>query len=499
MHDAVSYTTPWIKVSFVCTYWRQTALDCLEFWSILNPANGSEYLSTMIPRSRAFPLSVSGWGHCLQSEAMACLLPELHRVRHLDLTHALRCGFQCNARSSISQFIAPAPLLQSFKLNCWPTNIEYLPDHLFSGTTSQIRSIDLAGWMIPTTISSFGGLRDLTLSGIDRQGGPYLHQLFIMLRSAPNLENLVLQSAFRDGRHVDEDILHLPFLKSLKIKCSTLLSLLTAYSHIVHPKTTRIRLIPSVPTLNDSDDNADCLRGLGRALSDRVVVRHAQIRHQNSIIEMSLSELDTDSTTTTEAGAVLLLPEGCSESLTATFFEGLQLSQVQYLSIEGKLNEFVWRIVYGRLEFLTTLCIYDGYLHPKWFYACNYPDNSEVAFDISGDRCFRSLRTLVLHGWNLDEAGVCLIGASLEARASNGFGLHTLRIVDGKWSGITVTEAVNWLQRHVEHIELEGANENSDGDHIDSKGAGDMDLDVDSDSRLGLGNWDWIMRQWGGR
>ncbi|KAG6916679.1 hypothetical protein DXG01_005852 [Tephrocybe rancida] len=465
MHDGDhSCKTPWIKVSFVCSYWRRTALNCPELWSVVKPGNGEEYLSTMNPRTGEFPLSVSHWGHHLESDSVDHIIQQMHRIRRLDLANHHCRHFECIAHKVVPRLTGLGPVLESFHLKSCSriTYVEYLPDDVFSGTTSQIREIHLVGWMLPSQSMPFGSLKALTLMNLTSGDAPRFHQLLDVLHNVPNVVRLVLKRAFRHGAHEPREVVHLPFLQFLDIE-GLFPAVHTLYSHIHYPITANVRLAPMRSRDNDrsSSEETANLHALTESASSRVVIRSAHIKVGRNHFDMSFSR--DGSMATEETSTMFDLPyKYVPLPLVRSLFEGLQLAQLQYLSVERlELTGDVWHSVFGRLPFLTTIAVRRGHWDLVWMLGDNLLRDGTIVQEGSGDLSFRPLHTLVLQQCDLYPAMVQSIMTCVRIRASRGTKLHRLRIIDSQWLGITAAKALEWLQPYVEQIELDGAVSNT--------------------------------------
>ncbi|KAI0718493.1 hypothetical protein C8Q72DRAFT_982771, partial [Fomitopsis betulina] len=72
----------WFRVTHVCKYWREVALQCAELWSHLHFPDLPVVHDELLARSRDAPLSVILRGMLLECSEKA-LLSALHRVRTL--------------------------------------------------------------------------------------------------------------------------------------------------------------------------------------------------------------------------------------------------------------------------------------------------------------------------------------------------------------------------------------------------------------------------------
>ncbi|KAJ3540384.1 hypothetical protein NMY22_g4323 [Coprinellus aureogranulatus] len=79
----------WVRVSHVCRYWREVALDAASLWSYLDfPRPDPEFTRLMLQRSKNAPLTVDHRGKVasFQQEAVREALSEPHRLRSAYLS-----------------------------------------------------------------------------------------------------------------------------------------------------------------------------------------------------------------------------------------------------------------------------------------------------------------------------------------------------------------------------------------------------------------------------
>ncbi|KAG6917527.1 hypothetical protein DXG01_002159 [Tephrocybe rancida] len=468
--------TPWIRVSFVCKDWREIALGCPELWSFVKPGMGSTYLSTVIPRSREFPLTVSDWGDRFASPGMENpIRKQMHRIRDLQFAHHCHGTPDCTIHGLISQLTVATPSLESLELKACAESVkvEYLPDRAFS--TSRIRNIHLSGWMLPATAATLGSLTQLTLESLDKQDGPELPQLLGLLQLTPNLENLVLRNAFRRTRHHPLEVLHLPHLQMLKIEHDTSTSIFNAYLHIDHLATTWVRLSVHPSQYIQFNELNKYLSKLGASVSDRLVIRHASIS-LNTCLIIRLGDIAAHNT------IKLPIHGGCLQEDYITFFlRGLQLDHLQSLMVDNlSLSLQIWRQTFGSLKFLSTVHIRHADLNLVRALVGDLRSTATVRPYRRDAFAFRALHTLVLHEWDLTKATIEILESHLQFRAMQGATLKRLHIVGARWIENSPALALESLIAWVQRIEIDGV-KFTDTDEENTVGNQCSKKDEDSD------------------
>ncbi|KAG6856692.1 hypothetical protein H0H87_001733 [Tephrocybe sp. NHM501043] len=309
--DNQSYNpqTPWVRVSFVCSYWRHAALDCPSLWTKIFVEKGTE-------------VSDEGIKH-LQNDAFSNALPNLRR---LSLT---------------------------------------------------------GGWTIPSTFWSLSRLTSLGLNDLNQPGGPNLHQLLDVLKSATNLERLSLGNAFcPSDDYPDIDAITFPRLNFLKIT-SSVRGLQAAYSQIVHPVTVRIELtLTRKNIMYDTGFESDIepTRALFSMIGNRLrEIDQLRVTHTDVVYTFELrTGAPIEWSTVEVADEYHLFPDHrhiffrvACESLPLTKIHSLETNRLE-------IEEGLWIDLFGDLEFLTTITIRRSFLRLAFALGKNPQDGNRI-------------------------------------------------------------------------------------------------------------------------
>ncbi|KAG6844302.1 hypothetical protein H0H87_008034 [Tephrocybe sp. NHM501043] len=472
---------PWLRVSFVSSQWRQTALGCPELWSTIQTDFTLERLSTYISRSRLSPLSIYHPGDHYwnpKSECMEAVLCQMHRVRVLADTGYIKGRSSISKHSSLLQ--TAAPILESVKIKgAISEAAPVLRGPLFSGDAPRLCVLDLRDCRLPPTFAS-ETLKSLTLVQSKVSQAPVIGDLLALLKGTPKLEILVLGEAFHayeKNTDRDSETLYLPCLSLLELRFYSFPQILSVYEHIRHPCSIRVRLLTTTSQYDRSDfrihvQKIESLPRLATVIEDRmVVIRGISIQafHFFHLIDFSSWDYHEEIPGQTQSNmgepktSLELARSSDNYTLFLKLFASLHLTDLVYLSIEWRnrdpglthtrYNSFCR--AFGHLASLSTICIVNANQDLDWIFQLG--DNT---FGLGGSSLkdklsFRSLRTLILEGWKFDEGKVLAVEALLEFRASLGAKLQTLRIVGGSWNyGISIDTAIVWLQSVVENIEV---------------------------------------------
>lgn len=114
----------WIRVTHVCTHWRDVALQCPALWCYIKAPGSLRMLRTFLARSKDAPLTVS-MSLCgsrlpfrnicpepnLSEKSLMLVLAALHRVRQLHMKM-----YFGPLQEALEQINGPAPLLESLSI-----------------------------------------------------------------------------------------------------------------------------------------------------------------------------------------------------------------------------------------------------------------------------------------------------------------------------------------------------------------------------------------------
>ncbi|EPS94408.1 hypothetical protein FOMPIDRAFT_1063211 [Fomitopsis schrenkii] len=199
----------WIRVTHVCTYWRETALECAMLWSHLEAPACPDLLAELLVRSKDVPLSMAltfcatrqtHSGHLEPSEDTLLLaLSALHRVKTLYVY----ARWDYRATDPVLQRLGSgAPLLESLTIIGAPNN-SGLAD-LYSSISSLLSHPEARPLSTLVSVHShftwgkipFDGLARLDISGTCNPSQSGTKSFLTALGHMPCLEELKLKGFF---------------------------------------------------------------------------------------------------------------------------------------------------------------------------------------------------------------------------------------------------------------------------------------------------------------
>ncbi|KAI0718110.1 hypothetical protein C8Q72DRAFT_153776 [Fomitopsis betulina] len=183
----------WFRVTHVCKYWREVALQCAELWSHLHFPDLPVVHDELLARSRDAPLSVILRGMLLECSEKA-LLSALHRVRTL---YVIVDGMGPTV-NFLEQMGGRAPLLESLNIqvnnHALPSKIAALHSAisriLSHPETRALRSLYAGLSSVDWTNTPFHGLTRLCVDGGCGQSKTSMFSFLKALNSMHCLEEL---------------------------------------------------------------------------------------------------------------------------------------------------------------------------------------------------------------------------------------------------------------------------------------------------------------------
>ncbi|KAG6914009.1 hypothetical protein DXG01_002927, partial [Tephrocybe rancida] len=454
MEGKESYnTTPWWKVSFVCTYWRRVALNCPELWSFLrNPV--TECIKTLITRSCTVPLSVDTYIRRRRSlGGLSLILGEIHRVRELTINDSSTYGRK--VQELISGLTSPAPLLESFSIRrevSHSSSNTSPPDRLFADVAPRLKKIYLQKCILPLDVSLlFSSLKILSLDSTCAPAGFYSDglssdRLLDILEFAPNLTHLTLDNAFTPAPPDQQwQAVNLSRLEELEITAS-IPCLIEALTRITHPTATHVEAYESF-LAHPGPNRLENIRTMGTLIAARVstvrtvrtnvsfetysvtfsgYVNYAHVPHRPNAFKIKLCYSDEE------------------DILPPALFTNIPMSKLEYLSISGlPVLGPVCRRAFGDLPNLKVIHILrDACLIVGLSARDEAPEESTLPPAGSNDDeeklSFRSLHTLTIQKWTLHETGIAPLKDWLSHRSTHDSLLPKLRVFEGRIRGTEV-------------------------------------------------------------
>ncbi|KZV63083.1 hypothetical protein PENSPDRAFT_758253 [Peniophora sp. CONT] len=279
-----SYSSGWMSLLHVCSFWRQTALGDSSLWcNILCMDVHPGSMPTLLARSRGLPLSLHINGACLSTENDEVLQVDfsalwsskaiLRRTKRLVLDNVPDHRLQLWLRN----LHYPMPLLEIFKI----TNprrkdgeiVATLPDELFAYDAPVLRNVTMTAtnlhWDCTTLLSAnlvhlSLGFDDRTPEDVMLASAPTTERFYQVLSSMKNLESLTLRDVFpastREGHPPAETVeAELPNLKQLTMFASTdflTVACIDFFQRLLFPSQTRVilDLDPETHKFNYHDD-----------------------------------------------------------------------------------------------------------------------------------------------------------------------------------------------------------------------------------------------------
>ncbi|KAL1734006.1 hypothetical protein EV714DRAFT_269277 [Schizophyllum commune] len=233
----------WTKVSHVCRYWRECALDCPRLWSAPSFQPSQKWGLEMLKRSKMAPLSIRTDTSYMTPKAVDAVhtaLQQIHRISELHITAV---------PSTLQRLCAPlnraAPLLESLLIHANPRSSYYVTDEGFpladdflAGETPRLRRLELIRTRINWKSGILCDLTSLKIIKIPHANRPTITQMLDILAKMPNLRMLWLEdflhnvdldpdSSFFNSSESQADTARpepvaLPKLRALHLHASTL-------------------------------------------------------------------------------------------------------------------------------------------------------------------------------------------------------------------------------------------------------------------------------------
>ncbi|KZV63082.1 hypothetical protein PENSPDRAFT_758252 [Peniophora sp. CONT] len=215
-----SYSSGWMSLLHVCSFWRQTALGSPSLWCNLPCMDiHPDSVPTLLARSRGLPLSLRISGPSLPAEYDEDLHVDpfghwlckavLRRTKHLFLDKVPDYHLQ----QCLGNLRHPTPLLEVFKITDpqrQERNIEAtLPMQLFGGHAPVLRSASVTATNLPVDWDcalfsvnlvhlSLGFDSEHTPQAIIMASAPSIVSFYKTISSMKNLESLTLRDVFPD-------------------------------------------------------------------------------------------------------------------------------------------------------------------------------------------------------------------------------------------------------------------------------------------------------------
>ena len=187
----------WIRVSHVCSHWREVALEDPTLWRCIPFFLGSHWVTETLVRAKGAPLIIDFMNHLLHQETAqsftSSILPHLSHVQCLKLS-----GSEMHFLRAIQSLTLPAPIIDCIDLRSSAEDIVlHLPPDLFARHAPRLRTAlfdDVkATWSSPilrnlTTLSVSLSQRKVSPSNL-----PSPSEFFEAMSNMPHLEHLTIR------------------------------------------------------------------------------------------------------------------------------------------------------------------------------------------------------------------------------------------------------------------------------------------------------------------
>ncbi|KAF8262416.1 hypothetical protein EI94DRAFT_1743698 [Lactarius quietus] len=238
-----------LRITHVCHRWREIALNQPLFWSHVNfttvsPTGATEILA----RARTAPLHLEAkvpihiWDSSRFLSFKKDLQAHVSHIYHLRISAA-----PAHLQKTLQGLISPAPTLEHLSLSIEKyrprtSSRISVPDTLFDATTPRLSSLELSNCNISWKSPLLSGLKNLEIITLSVSARPTLTDWLDALDGMPQLESLILDSAFPVASRFPVDVqrtVTLPFLAHLDISAAELDCGL-ALAHLVLPALTSL-------------------------------------------------------------------------------------------------------------------------------------------------------------------------------------------------------------------------------------------------------------------
>ncbi|TFY79699.1 hypothetical protein EWM64_g4313 [Hericium alpestre] len=193
----------WIRVTHVCRFWRETALQHPALWSEVTDELGPKWTTEMLLRVKSAPMSYSQcfFKRIKQDKAIAdrVIAAHLFHMHHLSIIEPI--SVMTPILEAIITF--PAPILESVCLkgdSSRADQMSVLPSDIFNGHAPILRRLELWRIQVPWSAPILRGLTHLYIDNTHYHPPPtdgdvtLYTQFFRALREMSALEDLYLSN-----------------------------------------------------------------------------------------------------------------------------------------------------------------------------------------------------------------------------------------------------------------------------------------------------------------
>ena len=235
----------WVSVSYVCRYWRTTALRCPQLWSY-HFFTSVEWTNELLARSEPAPLDIRfDLSRLTEDIIMASHLSVGFVLLHMSRIRVLWMRCATTHAFSFSPYLRlRAPLLESFHFEICPCSTDdVLIDREVLGKVrpNNLRHVHLDGCAVQLSSPIFHGLTRLSLYNTPRSHPrPTIVEALSVLQQMPDLQTLKLHRALSDENNMNgASSVFLPKLASVSL-AGNIHCIIDLLSHLLFPHCTRV-------------------------------------------------------------------------------------------------------------------------------------------------------------------------------------------------------------------------------------------------------------------
>ncbi|TFY79111.1 hypothetical protein EWM64_g4899 [Hericium alpestre] len=254
----------WMKVTYVCRYWRDAALQDPRLWGS-NIACGLPFswMEETLKRSKLAPISIDlQYRSSKSSDFFRLLAKHLYHTRHL----AVSGDYGRDLSPVVETLVERAPIVETLRFE-QPTGArKSLPDEIFARYAPLLRQIVLVNWFLPSAVCPELVSRvehlDLQLGSDEKfsenfhrsdRCSPY-NQMLFTLQQMMVLKTLKLKMSLPPcvaGVFTSRDyVLNMPQLEQLELEDGTA-EIALLLEHIQIPATARMKIMASHSTFDE--------------------------------------------------------------------------------------------------------------------------------------------------------------------------------------------------------------------------------------------------------
>ena len=267
----------WVNVSYVCSHWRNVALNCATLWTHLF-ITSPRWTEELLARSKQAPLTVYVNTHyednISRSHFVEEVMNRLERIQELRLYLSTISDHQI-----LSKLSSPAPSLKSLEI--WMKGSPSEFSSVLYGVTPALRTLALADYPAPWYSTKLSGLTTLTLYRVPLRFRQHTVELLATLRCMQHLKHLYLYSALASAVGFLSSTAFHTFQKFTLPHLSRLL--------LVAPLSTAVAMLSCVNIPSKTEIKLECEFEQGSSLDDYAALSSLLAQRYNMSVNQAPS------------------------------------------------------------------------------------------------------------------------------------------------------------------------------------------------------------------